>query len=630
MQSSTSKLDTITGLLAKRRDILIILSLFIAALIIRLIGIDWGLPGQNFPHSQFVSDETVELFGTLLLGKGVYQVSVIKYQPFFYFAAYPFFAFYFLVGFLTGRFSDWTDFINRLDGDISGFFVPGRIMIALVGALTVCLLYHVGSKLIDRRVGFLSAIFLMFSFGHIIFSKIFRLDSLLPFVLLVSTYSVIRLGWAKPEKIRPFVFAGLATAAAATTKITGLSALIPLLVFPLIEGVRFPRFPFVQPKWDKRWPFALTVFAGTFFALILPYLLFSSGGNDTGSSVEETVSAAAGVTRGLANRFSTASVLSDTYALSPFRWSLPWHLSSTLPRQLGWPIYILCLLGILLMLFDREHRRQIAYLLVAMVAFIVPIGLLKRSPWRDMVPILPLLCLAAGYGLIRIFDFARTHLGFMQDKRTSAWALGLVTLAIIVLPLVNIYKHTRLLSYPDTRYLARDWIEANIPAGSRLGHEKFGPPILNEQYRNSSLGELEQNESDSSNSRPTYAIFGMSKEVGGVRPPEEVLPFIIENEIDYVVVNSVFYGRFYNGALDTHAPEFAESGRQMHDVIASHLIPVAQFVPNWRDSPGPVIQIFSVPDDLAAEPEFEPGAFVPYLGMDRPASSVGYYQYAPR
>jgi hypothetical protein len=156
---------------------------------------------------------------------------------------------------------------------------------------------------------------------------------MLPFILLVAVYSIIRLGWAKPGKLRSFIFAGLATGAAATTKITGLSVLIPLIAYPFVEGFRIPRFPYIQPKRDKRFPFALVVFVATIFALTVPFLVFvTQGGSDSGSTIQETATAAVDVTQGLAGRFTSARVSSDTYALSPFPWSLPWHLSSTLPK----------------------------------------------------------------------------------------------------------------------------------------------------------------------------------------------------------------------------------------------------------------------------------------------------------
>jgi len=75
-----------------RVDLFIAILLFFVALIPRVINLDWGLPGQNYPHSQFNYDETAELYASLLLFKRLYQVQLIRYQPFFYFASIPFFS----------------------------------------------------------------------------------------------------------------------------------------------------------------------------------------------------------------------------------------------------------------------------------------------------------------------------------------------------------------------------------------------------------------------------------------------------------------------------------------------------------------------------------------------------------
>lgn len=614
-----------------KNDRIIFWVLFVIALLIRLIVLNWGLPGQNYPHSQFNFDETVELYATLLLGKRIYQLTVIRYQPFFYFISFPIFLIYFLIGRVSGEFSGWGDYTAQLDKDIYNFYLVGRLFIAIIGALTVSLLYLIGKKIFNRRVGIISALCLLFSLGHIVFSKIYRLDSLMPLLLLLAVYSIINLGWAQPEKLMPFIIAGLLTGAAATTKITGLSMLIPLMAYPLIEGRFLKHFPFIQLKRDKRFPFAITIFLATVIALITPFLIFIAGGVDGSEAiVQDTASAAVTMTQGMARRFTTPSVLSDTYALSPYKWSLPWHLSQTLPGQLGLLSFLAAALGMILMLFDKGHRRQILYLLIAIIAFVLPIGLLKRAPWRDMVPILPLLALCAGYGVIRFLDVLAMRIPSLRYSRVNYMVAGLISVVILMAPAISIYKQTVLTSQPDTRYLARDWIETHIPDGSRIVVESFGPPIMNQLFNRETLKEFENMSEEDVYLRPGYEIFGLVEELGGARPPDEVLPYLAEKDIEYVVVNSVFYGRFYNGALDIHAPELAKMGRQMHDVLASSLAPIAQFVPKWWDTPGPVIQIYKVPDDLNVDLQWTDGSFDPYLGMEKPVSSVGYYQYVPR
>ena len=129
---------------------------------------------------------------------------------------------------------------------------------------------------------------------------------------------------------------------------------------------------------------------------------------------------------------------------------------------------------------------------------------------------------------------------------------------------------------------------------------------------------------------PAYDISMLVEEVGHVLDPDQVVPFLIENEIEYVVLSSAFYGRLYNDGVAFHLPELGEAGRLMHDVIDGNLVFLVQFIPDWQNTPGPVIKIYQVPKDLDGDVVINLDSFDPYPGMDQPASAVGYYQFAPR
>jgi hypothetical protein len=68
----------------------------------------------------------------------------------------------------------------------------------------------------------------------------------------------------------------------------------------------------------------------------------------------------------------------------------------------------------------------------------------------------------------------------------------------------------------------------------------------------------------------------------------------------------------------------------MHDAIESNLEFLAQFIPNPRDTPGPVIKVYRVPAGLDSQNIPGESAFDPYPEMEQPASALGYYQFAPR
>jgi len=342
------------------------------------IGIDWGVPAQQFPYSQFYQDETAELFGTLQLSEGIYQLGLLGYQPYFYYISFVFFGLYFLLGLLTGQFSSLADFQLQYGLDLPQFFVVGRYFMVAIGALTVVLIYIVGKYKYGKRVGVASALFLMLSFGHVIYSKIFRLDSFLPLILLLAFYLIIRLKDAKPERLRPYILTGIVVAAAATTKKTEFAMVIPFLLVPIVEGWVPLKWPMRLSGVDRRFPFGSTVMLASLVVLIGPYFVYLRAGR---ASTRET---AVGLVSGVATRFSDAVLPANTYALSPYRWSLPWHLTSTLPNELGVTTYALTIVGLALMVIDIVHRRVVIYLLIALAAFLIPIGVMARAPFRDL------------------------------------------------------------------------------------------------------------------------------------------------------------------------------------------------------------------------------------------------------
>ncbi len=608
-----------------KSELFVILVLFIGAFAIRSIGIDWGLPSQQFPHSQFNQDETAELFGSLQLSEGIYQMGLLSYQPFFYYFSFIFFLLYFLFGLLTGQFTSLADFQLQYGLDLSQFFVVGRFFMVAVGAATVVLTYLVGKTLFGKRVGITAALFLLISFGHTIYSKIFLLDSFLPFMFLLAFFLIIRLKDAKPGKLRPYVLAGLAVAATATTKKTGFAMVVPFLLVPIIEGWVPLKWPPKLSGIDRRYPFGITIMLAALIALIGPYFVFLQAYK---ASIQ---SAAQGLVNDVARRFGASIITGNTYALSPYKWSLPWHLVSTLPNEMGITVYAMALLGFVLMAFDKEHRRVIIYLLITLAAFLIPIGVMVRAPWRDMLPVLPLLAISAGYGMVTLAGYLSRRFPEKDRKRSFRIVMTALILLVVIPPFVNLVRQQLLTLNTDTRDLAKEWIENNLPPDSQIAMEPFGPGILDIAYDDEISSSRQQaEESKPLQTMPRYDIEMVVDGTGSVLPPADVIPFLTEEGFDYVVVNSAFYGRFYNGAMDIHLPDLSQDGRHMHDVIESNLEFVVQFIPDWEKIPGPVIKIYHVPETLRAELSFVGDSFDPFPGMERPASAVGYYQFAPR
>ena len=609
-------------LIDQRRQKIVLISglssLFLIAFLVRLIGLNWGIPGQALVHGMYLPDEISELISSLIISEQKYQFNIIRNQPFFYFTSFSYFFLYFLLALLTGRVDSWSQYIEWCSGDIAHFLIVGRLLVVVLGAVTVIVVFFIAKRLFSPLVGWAASLFLLFSIGHIIYSRILRLDSFMPFLVAVSLYLLVRIMEDRPEKLRYYILTGAFVAATAMTKVTGFAMLAPFFLLPFLSPSSSNWLPIRRPVFWKQYKFSVFVFFAAYFAFAGPSYIFrirgSSGAVSGGAST---------IVGAMANRFSAAETYRNLGGISTFDHSLFFHLTESLPRLLGWPIYILGVIGFMLLIFERRKRAAVILLLTSIIAFLAPIGYLQRASDRDMLPLLPLLTLCAAYGLVRVFNYISDRAGLEgQYLRKSIFAALL--LIVLIWPAVTIYRSVRLMENADTRELAAGWIEESVPANTALALEPYGPSIvgskptpwsttLQEQYQEAGL--------------PTYQIQSLLAATTSrtdVFKNESFLPFIEEKEIEYVVLSSAYYGRFYSEAMEIQFPEHAQQGKAFHDLIERRLDLVHTIYPNWRDTPGPIIKIYQVPDFLAGSTERLNEEFDPYPGFDREITAIGY------
>lgn len=595
--------------------------IFLSALIIRAIGIEWGLPSQNNLHSPFLADEPTILRATLLLRQGIYDTKILQNYPIFYYGAFLFFGGYYLWGRAIGLYPNLDAFEAQYWQDISPFLLAGRTFTLVLASLSIVATYFLGRKLFGRRIGAFASLFLLFSFGHIVYSKVFRLDTALPLIFIISFYLLIKLLEAPPKKLRPYVLCALGMVLVTGSKITGWSFLLPLSMVPFLTDEEFSLKRTVRlPSLDRRFIILLFILFIGYLVLIVPFLpqMFST--------ITSTVSRQLGGGGGYRNASS----------LSVYDHSIIWHIVDTLPRQLGVTIYPLVWLGLFLLPFHNKNRQQVWLMLATIIGYMVPVGYAARTTWRDMLPMLPFLTIAAAFALdwifISFFQWSRLY-----KRKWQYLVMTAIFTVLLIIPVYNIYQQKALILKTDTRDLAKEWIEVNLPQNSKLAIELYGPGVQDASrttdIRNyvTSQGWPLQPLSDT----PMYKISRLDIDLQISRSnldADRLLPYLVENEIEYVIVSSGYYARYYQGAIDNHFPELGQKGRRFYDIIETHLTPVRQFIPNQLDAPGPIIKIYAVPENLSLDMLAEPiaGSFIPFPHMTQPVSVVGYYQFAPR
>jgi 4-amino-4-deoxy-L-arabinose transferase-like glycosyltransferase len=144
---------------------------------------------------------------------------------------------------------------------------------------------------------------------------------------------------------------------------------------------------------------------------------------------------------------------------------LIYHPTVSLPFGLGLSAYALAIAGIGVAAGRRE-RADLA--LLAYVAVFIALNAPSREVFfRYMLPLLPALAMLAG--------------GVMRVLRGRARRLGPAAAVVLLLPSAYASIQTdRLLGMTDTRRVAAQWMDANLPPGTGLKEPYYGGPYYDQ------------------------------------------------------------------------------------------------------------------------------------------------------
>ncbi len=329
-------------------------------------------------------------------------------------------------------------------------FLLSRVVVAVLGSGAVWLLYLLGARLFDRRVGLLAAAleavaFLPVYYGHLALNDA---ATLLPLTLsLLGSAGVLRHG-----RVRDYAIAGLGLGFACAFKYTAGIAVLPLAAAAALHYLDGASPPQAASGHGRRVLLGLAS-AGACalgaFLLANPYALLDFHRFHSElvhqSSLSEEAQGKLGAPR-------NGGVL---YYLWSFTWGLGW-------------IPALAALGGAIALCVR--RARVAWLLVpAPILFLAFMGLQDRYFGRWLLPIFPIACLLAAYFAFVLLALLAREQGRPARSRVGAVAVG-IALAILLLAQGLLYSvHNDLvLARADTRNLTRAWMVAHVPRGARI------------------------------------------------------------------------------------------------------------------------------------------------------------------
>jgi 4-amino-4-deoxy-L-arabinose transferase-like glycosyltransferase len=418
----------------------LISAFLVVAFVLRAWGARFGLPEYVYhPDEHAIVDRAAAILRT-----GDYSPHWFNYPSVYIYLQALSYIPYFLISAARG-------FGNTIpDPAPYGFYFAGRLMTAFVGALTVPVVYALGARLFGRRTGLLSCTLLTFWLLHVVHSHYVTTD--VPAAFFV-TLSLLFCGLLiQTADMRYTVLAGLVAGLAASTKYPAAVTLLPVVVAQVLS--RSTR------EWQtlaRRLGLTLAAFAGGFL-LGTPYAVLEL------------------------NTFlsSLASVLGHYGASQPgFEGGTAWlwYLRETLTSADA-VIVGLGLVGIVWAVV--KHRRGDLVLLSFLVPYYLLISLWRVRFERNLVALLPLLAVLAARILVHAVSWMTSKWAGL--RRWEVPVLLCVTALVLVAPAKAAIDFESAISQRDHRTLAAEWVNANVPAGSKIVTEAFSIPLDEERF----------------------------------------------------------------------------------------------------------------------------------------------------
>ncbi len=382
--------------------------MFVVAAGLRLWGINFGLPALYRPDEDVTVGRAMGIFHGIL-------------DP--HFADWPHLYFYVAAAWLAPF-----RLIGLVQDQASGYLWV-RVLDALLGSLTVLLVFEFGRRAYGWLAGFLGASALAVAFLHVRDSHFATLDIPLTLTCVATLYIAYRTIQARGA--RPLLLNGIALGITASLKYNGA------LVFAGIAAAQTLRARAERAGWSRDLARLAVIAAVGAVTLVItsPFLVLDP----------------AMTQHGIGYIFQHLGK-----ATAP---AIGWvQLSLALWSGIDPVLVLLAIAGVAYAAWRRQPADLI--ILTFLAVYVLVIGAGRSVFFRYADPMIPFLLLLGGRALAVLVE--RSARG-----RARRLALTVALVLIGVAPLAHDVRYDLLIQQADTRTLAFDWLAQHVPAGSR-------------------------------------------------------------------------------------------------------------------------------------------------------------------
>ena len=458
---------------------LLLVAFFLLALSLRLWGIGFGLPNLYHPDEDAVVMPAINIVKT-----GNLEPIRLEYGSLHIYLLALVSAAVFLLSARAGYISDPTTLSLFERGAYPRvymhpeYFLAARVVSAVLGALVVLWIFMLARRLASERIAVIAAALGAVLPALVVDAHFATTDTPLMFWATLALYLLLRAydNWFE-DSLWAYAGAGFVCGLATATKYNGVVLAVPLLLVPLLRVRSLDEMVRMRVLAGP-----LAMAAG--FVSAVPYALLNLPN--------------------FLNWFAYSLRLYNApreVAMSAWQWHLAYHLSSSHAV-----VFFLGLAGLLFSFFFWGRRA----ILPSSFAIVLWIAILSQTNYqaRMWLPAAPLFLIYAAFMLDLLAGaVARRWL----PRHTRTFACAPLLLPLLLLPASA--NHARAFTEDDVRTRAQRWIEANIPTGTAIAMDYYGPNLSPDRW-------------------PVTKLFHLA---------HEELPWYEERGIKFLVVSEAVY-----------------------------------------------------------------------------------------
>lgn len=439
----------------KYRDEVYLLIIICFAFYLRTFNINWDNSYYFHPDERALIMITLPLHFPDNLGNLLTSNSTLN-PHFFAYGSFPIY--------LLRILSEIFGYFNPILRVYGGIHIIGRLLSAAFDTGTVFIIYLICLRLFSKKIGVISSALYAFSVLPIQLSHFFAVDTILTFFMVSTLYSLIV--FIEKPTIKNILTTGLLFGLALSTKISAAILISNIIIAFLIAFLHKSKRS--KPKISLLLATAIIFISSTsmVFFLIQPYALI-----DHQEFVRQTLSQAQ----------MSKDVFIFPYTLQ-YVGKIPYiyELKNIFFWGQGPLIAALSLLGLFFYCYKNRKRIILLFPAIYIIIYFFVFGKFAVGFIRYMLPIYPVLSIFGGWFVFEMI-IKKIPKKYLKNYLVNKFLiLGFITIiAIYPVSYISIYLH------PNTRIQASDWINKNIPSGSKLAIEHWDdslPVYGREQY----------------------------------------------------------------------------------------------------------------------------------------------------